>query len=383
MNRRLLLCAVAVVSSLPCFAEDPPKESATPTMSRYAAERRYNEIDDQSNTIQKEIASLAAHVQLLERAQKQITDTSLNPAAMTAAIQHLQSTFQVVDALPPTVTISGQHAAVTAMYSARGELWQPFGSIEAALERVRPILRFGNEAAASDPLIESIKAAEPTDKMTFADPTPALTKVANTIPFQGGGIRKGEIDPQAWAAARQEIKSLTPAAIEQSFNKFKQDRLAYVAGMLTRFKAEIDARTARRDELAKTLAELDKSLQEQKQQQGALDRSLVWAVYGMIAALTILFLSLKTFSSDVAGKVVENRSLVEVMSMAFMLLTIIILGTGGKIGQETLGTLLGTIAGYIFGRKLGETSQQQPQQQHPTPPPPPKKTETHAEEAPA
>lgn len=40
--------------------------------------------------------------------------------------------------------------------------------------------------------------------------------------------------------------------------------------------------------------------------------------------------------------------------MAFMLITIIILGTGEKNSEESVGTLLGSIAGYIFGRMGNE-----------------------------
>ncbi len=40
--------------------------------------------------------------------------------------------------------------------------------------------------------------------------------------------------------------------------------------------------------------------------------------------------------------------------MAFMLITIIILGTGEKISEEHPGSLLGTVAGYIFGRMGNE-----------------------------
>ncbi|MCX7105777.1 MAG: hypothetical protein NTU70_10955 [Methylococcales bacterium] len=49
----------------------------------------------------------------------------------------------------------------------------------------------------------------------------------------------------------------------------------------------------------------------------------------MIAALVVLFVSVGFFNQSIAEKMIENRSLVEVMSMAFILLTIIILGTGG------------------------------------------------------
>ena len=63
-------------------------------------------------------------------------------------------------------------------------------------------------------------------------------------------------------------------------------------------------------------------------------------------------------------KIVYNAR--QVITVAFLLLTVIILGTSGKLAAESLGTLLGTIAGYIFGRKLYET---QPQAQRESAPP--------------
>ena len=70
----------------------------------------------------------------------------------------------------------------------------------------------------------------------------------------------------------------------------------------------------------------------------------------MIFALLGMFLSLRILPKEVATELVKRRTLIEVVGMSFMLITIIILGTGEKINTETLGTLLGTIAGYIFGR---------------------------------
>ena len=40
--------------------------------------------------------------------------------------------------------------------------------------------------------------------------------------------------------------------------------------------------------------------------------------------------------------------------MGFLLVTIIILGTGKLLRGESLAALLGTIAGYIFARKAAE-----------------------------
>ena len=107
-------------------------------------------------------------------------------------------------------------------------------------------------------------------------------------------------------------------------------------------------RSSLKDKLKK-LRELQTTETELRSQ---IDQKLVYAVYAMIGVLLLLFLSLKVLSDDVAKDLIEKRALVEVIGMAFMLLTIIILGTGEKLSREVLGTLLGTISGYIFARGM-------------------------------
>jgi len=75
------------------------------------------------------------------------------------------------------------------------------------------------------------------------------------------------------------------------------------------------------------------------------------AVGGMIIAVLIMFLSLiLSAKTDTVKDILSKRTLVEVVSISFILLTMIILGSGQIVKGETLGALLGTIAGYIFGK---------------------------------
>ncbi|WP_236448651.1 hypothetical protein, partial [Pseudomonas syringae] len=106
----------------------------------------------------------------------------------------------------------------------------------------------------------------------------------------------------------------------------------------------------KRKALSSFILEFKKLEKQDEARRESTDIRLVYAVYGMIGVLLFLFLGLKVFSDDVAKSLIVNRSLVEVVGMAFMLITIIILGTGEKLSKEILGTLLGTIAGYVFAR---------------------------------
>lgn len=122
---------------------------------------------------------------------------------------------------------------------------------------------------------------------------------------------------------------------------------AAVKGLSDQEKENLEGK---RKQLSNFILEFKKLEKQDQARRESTDIRLVYAVYGMIGVLLFLFLGLKVFSDDVAKSLIVNRSLVEVVGMAFMLITIIILGTGEKLSKEILGTLLGTIAGYVFAR---------------------------------
>jgi hypothetical protein len=93
--------------------------------------------------------------------------------------------------------------------------------------------------------------------------------------------------------------------------------------------------------------------------QEAVDSKLVYATYGMIVALFILGLMLIRSDKVRTSVLIEQRTIVELVSIGFMLVTIIILGAGKRLTGETLGALLGTIAGYVFGREVAHRKLEQ------------------------
>ncbi|MCA1929588.1 hypothetical protein [Rheinheimera sp.] len=146
------------------------------------------------------------------------------------------------------------------------------------------------------------------------------------------------------------IDKLAVEELEQEFANLKTTYKLKLGEVQKSIKDNIEYQKI---ELTKKDAELSDAftkIEKTQEKQTSVDTKLIYAVYGMIATLLFMFLSLKIFQTPVAVEILKRRSLVEVVGMAFMLITIIILGTGGKLNQEALGTLLGTIAGYVFGR---------------------------------
>jgi hypothetical protein len=106
---------------------------------------------------------------------------------------------------------------------------------------------------------------------------------------------------------------------------------------------------ARKSELEKALSERDVGLN-----QFQINWMLVWAVFGMIATILTLFILMRWYPTALTDLLIEQRVFVEVLSMGFLLVTVIILGSAKLIMGEGLSGLLGTIAGYIFAKKTSE-----------------------------
>jgi hypothetical protein len=115
--------------------------------------------------------------------------------------------------------------------------------------------------------------------------------------------------------------------------------------------AKYDAQTKQIDESQQAertanegLVKLDAGQQAALVKKGELDKSLVTAVYFMIGSIVLIFLSLRIFPEKLAGSIITERTMIELLSMGFLLLTVIILATGEQLAKEAVGTLLGTIA---------------------------------------
>ena len=88
--------------------------------------------------------------------------------------------------------------------------------------------------------------------------------------------------------------------------------------------------------------------------QFVINQMLVYAVYGMVLSIIALFILLRWYPASLTDLIVQQRVFVEVLSMGFLLVTIIILGSAKLIQGEGLAGLLGTIAGYIFVKKTAD-----------------------------
>ncbi len=166
---------------------------------------------------------------------------------------------------------------------------------------------------------------------------PRLQKQANELKRMGDSI------------ARLEETVIEISVKSSAVTKVAQENEALKKTLLAKVQGTIEKNQYRKARLEKALGTRDAVLNQYQ-----INQLLVYAVYGMIASIIGSFILLRVYPSSLTGLVLEQRIIVEVLSMGFLLVTVIILGSAKIITGEGLAGLLGTIAGYIFVKKTSE-----------------------------
>jgi hypothetical protein len=349
-------------------------DDRSPLSSRFAAEQQFRMIVDENARLNSEIALLTGFAATIDRARQCLDQQKPDEQRLAGAISDLRRIFNELKKANGNVVLSNRTGIWPTLNGAVGNIYQ---LVTAPLyDCIQPISpQYRQPGQASEPIIDSIREAAATSREEsmrdpLADKIPNVARFTRIIQFDDTK-KRSDLSKDDIQAVEKELQGLTPELLVQSFRADKDTEKKKVEAVATRLKTELDVREAKIKQNGGRLGALDKSLVDRQAAQSALDRGLVWAIYGMIFALAALFLSLKIFPIELARRIIEERSMVELISMAFMLLTIIILGTGDRIGKETIGALLGTIAGYIFGRKLAEEAKGHSPQAVPIAPPAP------------
>jgi hypothetical protein len=179
---------------------------------------------------------------------------------------------------------------------------------------------------------------------------------------------------ESLSQATEKAKTLTLAELERLFAQDQEAVAKAWQGIIDRAQVAIDLHGKQVKESQAAINALSAEMEARQVQKFETDGRLTWAIIIMVVVLLLLYLATLLFKPEVQQTIFNQRILVEMIGMAFLLLTIIILGTGEKIDRAVLGTLLGTVGGYIFGQqqaRRGGEAQPAPQ---PVPAGPPQPT---------
>jgi len=223
-------------------------------------------------------------------------------------------------------------------------------------------VRFGQKSFITDLMSEAGVTSPPSMNSPQLSKVDALLKRADLkLNFDTQNWEYGSSPPAKWSDmgtavsdAEMEIDGLEKSA-DQALERWRTDARAAFQKAIGFLGAAKTSRVVQDKDLEKKYDDLDKQILQAETDDAGVDKLLTYAVYGMVAAILFMFIALTRWTEkDLATLLVEKRTMIELLSMGFLLLTVIILGTGKKLTGEALGALLGTIAGYIFGRREGE-----------------------------
>lgn len=312
----------------------------------FVVQSRLDNNNRRKEKLEAEIESLERTRERIDGAVKQLKALSFDRARSQAALERL---------LAKLPKAAGRGAAFD-IKSASDEL----------LQLVLPPLVRRSPRPSGDPLADQLVAGlEAHESVPFSPPLEVaegdLRRHLEALSRNAASAR----DTAAEALGGAERLPALLTSLERIAAAARAGRQAEAQGYLERVEAGLKSRRA---ELAK-LGEDIQQLGAQLASRGARDHYLTYAIFAMIGMLFALVLLFAFFRERVQERIVERRTLVELVGLAFLMLTIIILGTGEKIGKDVLGTLLGTIAGYIFGQNRSAREREGAMPAEPSPDP--------------
>lgn len=365
------LCVVAIIvaglAATPARAAPEPEAvgaaaAAVPDGLPDSAEALRVEYGNTAATAKHDAADLAhleKYTTQLGEILATVISTSYEPAKdldemirrAKAAHETLVAAFADPSQPPPDAATTELNGLLSQLLNQPSRLFDAVNEFES--------LSWSEQDPRASALVSTITAAG-YDTESTATPNPTLQALQDywaTIPYDLSEQASVERLKLAAAAATTAMGALNGSMFQDAFATEKvavQQRVTRMRDTAARLQRETktrsDAAATRLQAIDAKLAELKVSEREAASAKTTGIEKLFVAVYWMLAVLVVLFVTTIIARAKTGKDVIEDRTLVEFAGMSFLLLTIIILASVQLIAMETLGTLLGTMAGYVFGK---------------------------------
>lgn len=142
---------------------------------------------------------------------------------------------------------------------------------------------------------------------------------------------------------------------EETFNKLDQGFNVGIESTQTDAKNKMQWAA----ELSQAWSEKAKVLEKESSKavaQNFLSQDL-WLVVLVLGVFAIGLLALmKVFADPIQAELVTSGQIIQLPTVMLLLVTILVLGLGGKIQENTIGTLLGGLAGYVLAQGVGRAA---------------------------
>jgi hypothetical protein len=323
-------------------AEPEPAKEDLSKLSPGVLQARLNTEQRRLETLEGELTVLRGELQKARTRQAEVKAKQFDTARVSAALSKFQRSFGTVS----DATAKGLLPSLSAYQSLEQSAYELSRVTASALSDDLPrFISEGQRAALMDEVYGNLRTPEL--------PSWSELQVLAFPASQGTSPDMFQRDmKEVVVASAERVKGLSLAELERLFI---QDRAAVAQAwedIISRAQASIGVREAQVQVATAAIDGISIASDARRFEDIQNDTRMNTAIMFMIGALVSLFIASRFFPPEVQAIIFQQRTLVEMVGMAFLLLTIIILGTNGKIEPAVLGTLLGTVGGYIFGQQV-------------------------------
>lgn len=293
--------------------------------------RRIDVLKDFKETVNKVVKSvdemnppekgpiIAELVKALEALKNLPDDTILDQS--NEAVKNFVQNYSQLGFLPLRESLPEQLQSALER-SAQDPVLSPF------LDRFRDLIASGAVAPKADDLYKTLAASPPRTRQSA--------------------------DAQIQAAIT-EAKDL-PGKFIEAFNSAKASETDYWKKVAQAVTAEIDGQQSMLDQQAKNVAEISKQVDAQSANvQSLIDKLplLVGILCGLFAGLILI---IRFYPLDIQTEWVVSGQVIQLLTVVTLLLIILCLAVTHIIAENTIGTLLGGIGGYVLSQGIGRAA---------------------------
>ena len=346
----LLLASVLFTATATAADGETRQEFLSPDANRIELTRLQNE----QTRLQAEQGILTNFLMRIAAASNTLVAVRFNEESAKADLQNLSVAIAALSNAPPTTALEFNEPVVTDFtrdLSSVGDFsWRKELSGPASELFVFP--RNYNQPTPEEQLLMNLTSrAGSTRKSLRSEAQQELAKCRQLSRKLGQrGLKRSDLKDKDFADAAAEASPDHVNDLKVPFESEKNDLLAECADVMKLTQEAITQHNRDLETVGKRISQVDSRLAGVVNRQADINSMLVWAVFAVILAIVAIYAGLLYTKVEIARELITSRLVIELGTMAFLLLAVIILGLSEKLDKQSLGTLLGAMAGYLLAR---------------------------------
>jgi hypothetical protein len=349
--------------------DDSSKEDS---VSREQLADRRKDLRAQQQQLQFELAALTNDLSTIQQVRIALTNSLFDTEAAQNSLADLSNAVAILDHLQPDTSLLQQSEEVVNLQNSLNSFEASLAALNSKIYALFPIgTPAPNQMQAPieqyySTLLRDSFALSDGSSAPQEDPIPHLNRLSNRLMSYGRVTKRSEIGTNVFYAVYVELSNDPVKKLHSAFDLRKEQLIQGAENAIKSLQQEMSGRQVQNTNINGDIAKIDKQVAALSNTQAVINQALVYTVYVVIIALVLIYYGLLYTKVEIARELITSRLVIELGTMAFLLLTIVILGLSEKLDKPSLGTLIGAIAGYLLARNKADINAQTQERPLPT-----------------